>query len=72
MVQKPTEISRGPMGSLRVGAPGDCLATDCLGPFQVTDRGHRYNFIYRPFYKECRDSISEEHDCRGLSRQTAQ
>ena len=25
-----------------IGAPGDCLATDYLGPFPVTPRGNRY------------------------------
>ena len=40
--QKPAKIPRAPMGSLQVGAPGDCVATDCLGPLPVTYRGHRY------------------------------
>ena len=30
---------RAPMGSLRTGAPADCLATDYLGLFPVTERG---------------------------------
>ena len=34
------------MGSLRVGAPGDCIATDYLGPLPVTDRGHRSILLF--------------------------
>ena len=34
------------MGSLRVGAPGDCIATDYLGPFPVTERDHRYVLLF--------------------------
>ena len=37
--KKPAKIPRAPLGSLRVGAPGDCIATDYLGPFPVIDRG---------------------------------
>ena len=33
---------RAPMGSLRTGAPGDCIATDYLGPLPITERGKRY------------------------------
>ena len=40
--KKPVKTPRAPMGSLRTGAPGDCLATDYLGPFPVTERGNRY------------------------------
>ncbi|MBV2113481.1 MAG: DDE-type integrase/transposase/recombinase [Candidatus Thiodiazotropha sp. (ex Ctena orbiculata)] len=40
--KKPTKIPRAPLGSLPAGAPGDCVATDYLGPFPVTDRGNRY------------------------------
>ena len=39
------------MCSLRVGAPGNCVATDCLGPFPVTDRGHRYILFTDRFTK---------------------
>ena len=39
---KPNKMPRAPMGSLRSGAPLDCVATDYLGPFPVTDRGNRY------------------------------
>ena len=28
------------------GAPGDCVATDYLGPLPVTDRGHRYILLF--------------------------
>ena len=44
--KKPAKIPRAPLGSLRVGAPGDCIATDYLGPFPVTDRGHRYILLF--------------------------
>ena len=40
--KKPVKTPRAPMGSLLAGAPGDCIATDYLGPFPVTDRGNRY------------------------------
>ena len=44
--KKPAKILRAPMGSLQVGAPGDCVATDYLGPIPVTDRGHRYILLF--------------------------
>ena len=44
--KKPTKVPRAPMGSLRAGAPGDCVATDYLGPLPVTDRGHRYILLF--------------------------
>ena len=44
--KKPTKVPRAPMGSLQVGAPGDCVATDYLGPLPVTDRGHRYILLF--------------------------
>ena len=44
--KKPAKTPRAPMGSLRVGAPGDRIATDYLGPFPVTDRGHRYILLF--------------------------
>ena len=34
------------MGSLQVGAPGDIVATDYLGPLPVTDRGNRYILLF--------------------------
>ena len=40
--KKPNKMPRAPMGSLRSGAPLDCVATDYLGPFPVTDRENRY------------------------------
>ena len=40
--KKPVKTPRAPMGSLIAGAPGDCIATDYLGPFPVTDRENRY------------------------------
>ena len=44
--KKPAKIPKAPMGSLQVGAPGDCVATDYLGPLPVTDRGHRYVLLF--------------------------
>ena len=40
--KKPAKTPRASLGSLLTGAPGDCLATDYLGPFPVTPRGNRY------------------------------
>ena len=40
--KKTLKTPRAPMGSLAAGAPGDCIATDYLGPFPVTDMGNRY------------------------------
>ena len=42
----PAKVPRAPLGSLRVGAPGDCVATDYMGPLPVTDRGHRYILLF--------------------------
>ena len=39
--KKAAKIPQAPLGSLLVGAPVCCIATDYLGPFQVTGRGHR-------------------------------
>ena len=44
--KRPVKTPRAPMGSLRVGAPGDCIATDYLGPFPVTERDHRYVLLF--------------------------
>ena len=44
--KKPVKTPRAPMGSLRVGTPGDCVATDYLGTFPVTGRGHRYILLF--------------------------
>ena len=40
--KKPTKVPKAPLGRLTAGAPGDCVATDYLGPLPVTDRGNRY------------------------------
>lgn len=40
--KKPMKAPRASLGSLSAGAPGDCLATDYLGPFPATPRGNRY------------------------------
>ena len=40
--KKPMKTPHAPMGSLKAGAPGACVATDYLGPLPVTDRGNRY------------------------------
>ena len=44
--KKPVKTPRAPMGSLCVGAPGECIATDYLGPFPVTERDHRYVLLF--------------------------
>ncbi|MCG8045622.1 MAG: RNase H-like domain-containing protein, partial [Candidatus Thiodiazotropha endolucinida] len=44
--KRPNKTPRAPMGSLRCGAPGDCLATDYLGPLPITDRGNRYILLF--------------------------
>ena len=44
--KKPAKVPRAPMGSLQVGAPGDIVATDYLGPLPVTDRGNRYILLF--------------------------
>ena len=44
--KKPHKIPRAPMGSLQVGAPGDCVSTDYLGPLPITDRGNRYILLF--------------------------
>ena len=40
------------MGSLRAGAPGDCIATDYLGALPITDRGHRYILLFTDHFTE--------------------
>ena len=40
--KKPAKVPRAALGSLPSGAPGDCLATDYVGPLPVTPRGNRY------------------------------
>ena len=40
--KKPNKVPRAALGSLPAGAPGDCLATDYLGPFPVTAQCNRY------------------------------
>ena len=50
--KKPTKIPRAPMGSLQVGAPGDCVSTDYLGPLPVTDRGNRYILLFTDHFSK--------------------
>lgn len=50
--KNPAKIPRAPMGSLRTGAPGDCVATDYLGPLPVTDRGNRYILLFTDHFTE--------------------
>ena len=40
--KKPNKVPRVPLGNLPAGAPGDCVATDYLGPLALTDRGYCY------------------------------
>ena len=40
------------MGSLQVGAPGDCVATDYLGPLPVTDRGNMYILVFTDHFSK--------------------
>ena len=42
MDKKPNKAPRAPLGHLPAGAPGDCVATDFLGPLPVTRRGNRF------------------------------
>lgn len=50
--KKPAKVPRAPLGSLHAGAPGDCVATDYLGPFPVTDRGHRYILLFTDHFSK--------------------
>ena len=50
--KKPLRPSRAPMGSLQVGAPGDCIATDYLGPLPVTERGNRYILLFTDHFSK--------------------
>ena len=36
--KKLTKVLKAPLGHLNAGAPGDCVATDHLGPLPVTGR----------------------------------
>jgi len=40
-----TKKPRAPLGTIRVGAPLERLATDILGPLQLTARGNRYILV---------------------------
>ena len=40
--KKPVKTPRAPLESLRTGAPGDCISTDYLGPFPITERKNRF------------------------------
>ena len=50
--KRPVKVPRAPLGSLRVGAPGDCIATDYLGPLPLTDRGHRYILLFTDHFSK--------------------
>jgi len=43
--KKPTKTPRAPLGTIRVGAPMDVIATDYLGPFPQTRQGNRYILV---------------------------
>ena len=40
--KKTNKVPRAPLGNLSACAPGDCVATDYLGPLTLIDRGGRY------------------------------
>ena len=50
--KKPLKIPRASLGSLATGAPGDCLATDYLGPLPMTPRGNRYILLLTDHYSK--------------------
>ena len=50
--KNPVKVPRAPMGNLQVGAPGDLFTTDYLGPFPVTDRGHRCILLFTDHFKK--------------------
>ena len=43
--KKTQKTPKAPLGSLRTGAPMDCLATDILGPLPKTPRNNRYILV---------------------------
>ena len=60
--KKPVKTPRASMGSLRTGAPGNCLATDYLEPFPVSERGNRYILLLTLHHEVCRNHGSSRHD----------
>jgi transposase InsO family protein len=43
--KKPPKTPRAPLGTIKVGAPMDIIATDYLGPFPQTSQGNRYILV---------------------------
>ena len=50
--KKTNEIPRAPMGSLQVGAPGDCVPTDYLGSLPITDRENMYILLFTDHFSK--------------------
>ena len=68
--KKPAKIPRALLGSLRVGAPCDCIATDYLGPFPFTDRVHRYILLFTDHFTKNVEIIPVSDDCRSMRSET--
>ena len=50
--KKPVKPPKAPLVSLSAGAPGNCIATDYLGPFPVTERGNRYILLLKDHFSK--------------------
>ena len=56
--KKPVKPPKAPLGYLSVGAPGECIATDYLGPFPVTERGNRYILLLTDHFSKYVDILA--------------
>ena len=49
-LKKPIKAPRAPLGTIKVGAPWDVVATDYLGPLPVTPRGNKYILVLSDYF----------------------
>ena len=55
--KRPNKTPRAPLGSLRFGAPGECIDTDYLGPLPVPDQGNRYILLFTDHFTKNVDIV---------------
>ena len=73
--KEPVNPPKAPLGSLSVGAPGDCIATDYLDLITLISCNRKWKQIHpathRSYFKVCRNLGSSRYDCRSVCFQNS-
>ena len=57
-LKKPIKTPRAPLGTIKVGAPWDVVATDYLETLPVTPRGNKYILVLSDYFTKCVEIIA--------------